>query len=126
LLGQHAIVPIDAYDRGHVGARLVGRHVGVRRENHQVAGLVEVRRGAVDANDARAARPFERVRHQPRAAGDVPNVHGFVRKDAGGLEQVGVDRDAALVMKIGVGDGRTVNLRLEHVQAHDGLKWVAA
>src|ERR1019366_8345501 len=53
-----------------------------------------------------------------RAIVDVDNVHLLVLEDVGGLQQIGVDRDRPHVVQVAIGDGRAVDLRLEHHALH--------
>ena len=77
----------------------------------------------------RAAAPLTLISPEPRCAGDrvglkaravvdVDDVHLLVLEDVGGLQQVGVDRDRADVVQVAIGDGRPVDLRLEHHALH--------
>ena len=77
----------------------------------------------------RAAAPLTFISPDPRDAGDrvglkaraVVDVHDvdlLVLEDVGGLQQVGVDRDRADVVQVAIGDGRPVDLRLEHHALH--------
>src|SRR6185369_9930190 len=77
--------------------------------------------GAIDADRPGAARPLERVGHQPSAARGVPNVHGLERQDARGIQQVSVDGYAALISQVRVRHRGTMDLRLEHGEFHGWL-----
>jgi hypothetical protein len=77
-----------------------------------------VRGGAVDANHARTSRAFQRVGRQARALRDVPNLDFFVLENASCIEQIRVDRDAALVVQVSVCDRSSVNFSEEHSSAH--------
>ena len=81
-------------------------------------GLGVVRGRAVDADDARAGRPLERVGLEPAAVGAVPDVNLLVRQDVGGAHQRRVDGDRAFVVEVGLRDGGAVNLRLEEGPTH--------
>ena len=78
----------------------------------------------------RAAAPLIFISPQPgapaivyvskaRAVVDVEHVDLLVLADVGRLEQVGVDRDRAHVVQVGVGDRRAVDLGLEHGALHE-------
>jgi len=48
-------------------------------------------------------------------------VHLLVGQDVGRLEELRIEGEAALVVEIGLGDGRAVDLGLEHHTAHVGF-----
>src|SRR6202521_2748338 len=58
------------------------------------------------------------VRLQARAIIDVDHLHFFVGIDVGGLQQIGIDGDAANIVQVGLGDGGTVNLAFAHSALH--------
>ena len=118
-IARGAIVRVDANDHGVPRLGFFRSHVGVRREDHEIAWLVQVRRGAVDGDGARAAGAFQGVRHESRPARHVPDMNGFVREDLRRVEQIGVDGDAALVFQICVRDGGAMNLGFEYAESHE-------
>src|SRR5690606_17237371 len=50
---------------------------------------------------------------------DVDDLHLLVLEDVGRLHEEGVDRDRALVLEVGAGHGRPVNLGLAPHTLHD-------
>ena len=66
--------------------------------------------GAVDTDEARAARSLQCVSLDAAAAGDIPDVYMLVRQDVRGLEEVRADGHAALVVEVRVGYRCPVNL----------------
>ena len=70
--------------------------------------------GAVDSDHTGAALTGDRVGDQPGAVVDVHDGDLFALQQVGGVHQVGVDGHRADVVQIGLGDGGTMNLGLEH------------
>jgi hypothetical protein len=95
-------------------------HLGIGGDDDRVAGVNQVRAGPVHADHAAAARPGQRVRHQPRAVRHVPHVNLFVRQNVRRVEQIRVDGHAALVLDVRFRDRRAVQLRLHHDALHCG------
>ena len=106
-----------------MGGSFLGAHLAVGGQDDEVAGTGEVGGGAVDADDLRAARAAERVRREAGAGRGVPDVDLLVLEDAGRVEEIGVDGDAAFVLEIGVGDAAAMDLSEEHPTAHGGPPW---
>ena len=102
-------------------SRLVVVEVHERGDDDDVARLVQVRRGTVDADDAALTRPRESVGHEPRAPRDVPEMNGFVRKDSCRVHEVGVNGDAPLVLEVRLRDHRPMDLGAEHLAPHRAL-----
>ena len=76
------------------------------------------RGAAVERDDAAALIGTDRVRGEPGAVGDVPDVHLFELADAGGVQQQAVDGDGAFVVQLRMGDGGAVDLGLEQGELH--------
>ena len=70
---------------------------------------------------SRAALAGDRVGLEAGAVVDVDDVDLLVLADVGGLEQIAVDRDRADVVQVAVGDGRAVDLGLQHRAVHGGF-----
>src|SRR5262249_37161021 len=105
--------PIGRVHKDHRRLILLGLAAGHDRvggHDHEVAGLYEVRAGPVHADHARPGRAGQRVGHQPGPVAHVPDVDLLIRQNVGRVQQVGVDSEAALVVHIGPGHGRPVDL----------------
>ena len=116
--GQDLVVGVD---EDHVRLELPGLgglHLAVADQDHDVAGVHQPGRGAVDAEHAAAALAGDRVGLQPGAVGDVDDVHELAGQQVGGVEQVLVDGDRADVVQVGLGDGGPVDLALHHGAEH--------
>ena len=87
-------------------------------EDHEVAGVHQVRRGAVDADHAAAALAGDDVGLQPRAVGDVDDRDLLARQQVGGLHQVLVDGHRADVVQVGLRHRGPVDLGLQHRAEH--------
>ena len=83
-----------------------------------VAGRGQVGGGAVDLHRPRAGLAVDHVGDEARAVVDVPDVDLLVGDQVGAGHQLGVDRDAADVVDVAVGDRRPVDLRLQHLPLH--------
>jgi hypothetical protein len=81
----------------------------VAHDDDFVAGVDEMRRRAVHANDAGIALAFDDVSFQTRAVGIVYHLHFFARPEAGLFQQGFVNGNAAHVIEVGLGDGGFVN-----------------
>ena len=75
-----------------------------------------------DANADRADRAAEDDQGRRR----LQDLHLLVRQDIGGVHQLGVDRDRALVVQVRLGDRGAMDLRLERGQAHARTASLAA
>src|SRR5439155_12888602 len=115
------VAAVDEYADPLEAAALGVAQLHVAADDHEVVRLDQVRGGAVDADFARAALTLDHVGGQPRAVGDVEHVDLLVGQEVGRLDQVGVDRDAALVLHVRLGHGGAVNLGLEHGSYHEGV-----
>src|SRR3954454_18116123 len=69
-----AIALPQQHDAGNVGAGGLLFELGEGGDDDHVAGVRQVRRGAVDAHDPRAGRAGDGVGAQPAAARHVPDV----------------------------------------------------
>ena len=78
----------------------------------------EVRRRAVDADDARAGVAANRVGLEPRTARHVPDVHSLVGQDIGRFHEVGVDGNRPLVVDVGLRHAGAMDLRFEQRATH--------
>ena len=58
------------------------------------------------------------VGREARARVDVQHVDLFVGQHFGGFDQKRIEREAALVVEHGLGDGRPVNLAFKHLSVH--------
>ena len=97
----------------YVRASCVGQHA-VGDEDDDVAGVHEVRGGAVDADLARARLAGDHVGRQAGAVGHVDHVDLLAGEQVGGVEQVGVDRDRPDVVQVRLRDGGAVDLADHH------------
>ena len=100
---------------------LGGVHLAVADQDHDVAGVHQAGRGAVDAEHAAAALARDRVGLEPRAVGDVDDVHELAGQQVGGVEEVLVDGDRADVVQVRLGHGGPVDLALHHGPQHQGV-----
>ena len=105
-------------------SRFVFPHFGfvvprVAGDDHQIALLDQVCRCPVDADLAGSSRPGNGVRRQTGSIGDIQDVHLLVHDDVGRVHQILVDRDAPLVVQIGVSDRGPVNLRFQERSLHE-------
>src|SRR5690606_33804216 len=91
----------------------------VADQDDQVAGPDQVGGRTVDPDHAGATLALDDVRLQPVSVGDVQDVHQLARQQVGGVHQLRVHRDGTDVVEVRLGDGGTVDLRLEHGAQHD-------
>ena len=73
---------------------------------------------AVEADRARSGLAADHVRRDPFAIGHVIHLHLFVFDEIRGPHQQFVNRDAAVVMQVGVGHRRPVNLGFQQGAFH--------
>jgi hypothetical protein len=99
-------------------ARFLGRDLAIGDDDDCVALLHQPGRGAVDGNIARAPRGLDGIGGEAPAGVDIEHVHLLMRQDAGGVEQVAVDGDRALVVHIGARHRRPVELGFQHGEQH--------
>jgi hypothetical protein len=112
------VVRVDEDDLRLEGPRLVVVHRGIRDDDDGVAGGDQPRRGAVDAHDAGAPLPLDRVGGQPVAVVDVNDVDLFARQQARGVHEVAVDRQGPDVVQVGLRHRGPVDLGVEHEALH--------
>ena len=62
----------------------------------------------------RARAPFDDVGREALAVVDVVDLDVLVRQEAGGLDEVGIDLQRALVVQVAFGDGGAVQLAPQH------------
>ena len=98
------------------GFRLGEHHVG--HDNHHVARLHQPCGGAVQADGAAAALAGDGVGFQPRAVVVVDDLDFFINENAGGVQQIQIDGNAADVVEIGFGNGDAVDLAAEQGAEH--------
>ncbi len=103
--------------RGEPAGVRVG-HDRVRQDDHQIAGVDEPGRGAVDPDDATAAWAGDRVRLQAGTVVDVNDCDLLAGQQVCILQQIDVDRHRADIVQIGLGDSSSMDLRLEHGPEH--------
>jgi hypothetical protein len=115
-------LPLAEHHHGRVVvARLLGRDLAISDDDHLVARLHEPRGGPIHRDVTRAARRLDRVGCETSAGIDVEHIDPLARQDAGEVQQVAVDGDRALVIEIGAGHGRPMQLRLQHGEEHWSL-----
>ncbi|CAK7286794.1 hypothetical protein SGPA1_41054 [Streptomyces misionensis JCM 4497] len=90
-------------------------------DDHQIAGVHEMRGRPVDPDDTRAALTLDDVGLQPGAIGDVDDVHQLAGQQIRRVEQLRVDGHRSHVVQVGLGDGGAVDLGLEQSTQHFGL-----
>ncbi len=98
---------------------LLGAHARVAHDDHLVARGNAPRCGAVQADHAAARLSRNRIRLKACAVHDVNDLNLLVLEDAARPQKVGVHRDRADVVKLGLRDGRPVDLGLEHLKLHE-------
>src|SRR5688500_2288650 len=113
-----AVFFVDDYDAGRVGGEFGGRRVDEGEDDELVADLGESGGGAVDADDAGAGLAGDDVGFEAVSVVAVGDEDGFVGEEAGGFQQVAVDRDAPVVIDVGVSDGGPVEFCLEEFGQH--------
>ena len=109
LFGNDLVVGVDEDHLGLMAGEFFfcqGHETG---DNDDIALLGQVSRSPVDADGGRAAWGRQGIGFEAVAVGDVPNMDVFMRKDIRSLEQIEVDRNAAFVMQVGVGDRGSMN-----------------
>ena len=79
-------------------------YVGESHDDDEVAGVDEVSGGAHDGDVAGAACVFDDVSFVAGAVGDVGDEDFFVSDDSGGVHEVLVDGDGAVVVDLSVGN----------------------
>src|SRR5262245_16425533 len=93
-------------------------HPGERRDDDEIARLDEMRRRAVDADDAGVGRSCERIGLEPRPLRDVPHAYGLVRDEVGRVHEAAVDGDGALLFDVGLGHRGAMDLGPHHLACH--------
>ncbi len=78
----------------------------------------QVRRGAVDTDNAAARLTGDDVGLDPSAVGDVDNRHLLAFQQVGGVHQRRIERDRADIVKVGLSHRRAVDFRLHHDPHH--------
>ena len=68
----------------------------------------------VDPDDTAAALAGDHIGLEPVAVVDVDDAHLLALHQVRGVEQIGVDGHRADVVQVGLGDGRAMDLRLQH------------
>ena len=115
---DHAVVGVDEDDNRLSRAGLFLVHLPVGDEDDEVAWVHQPGRGAIDADDARAARAWNDVGLEAGAVRDVDDGHFLARVEVCGVEQVLVDRDRTDVVQVGLRHRRPVDLAREHGAEH--------
>ena len=96
----------------------IGGGEDVGEDDELVADLGEACGGAVDGDDAGAGFTGDDVGFEAVAGFAIGDDDGLVGSEACGLEEVGVDGDAAVVVDVGEGDGGAVDLGFEELGEH--------
>ena len=100
-------------------SRLVDFKIRIRGHDHLVAALHEAGGRAVD-EDLAALAPGDDVGREACAGGDVVDIDTLPRKQAGGADELGPDRDRALVVEVGAGHGDAVQFGFQERDSHGG------
>ena len=103
-------------DGGLEQRRLVGCHQCVRHDDDGIAYVYEVRCGTVDADAPGSALPGDDVCLETRTVIIIHHLHTLTGIDISRLHQRLVDRDAAYIIKVRLGDTDAVDLGFEYVQ----------
>src|SRR5262245_55468620 len=115
-----AVGAVDEDAGGLPAARPRVLPLHVAADDHQARGLDRMGGGAVHADLARAGLSLDRVGREPAGVGAVVDLDLLVGKDVRRAHQIGVDGDAPLVLDVRLGDGGSVDLRLQHGSEHGG------
>jgi hypothetical protein len=94
------------------GADLI--HRCESRHNYDIAGLAAQCRRAIESDLARTGTRLNGVSLEPFAVGHVPDVDHFVFDNPGCREQVGIDRDTALIVRVRAGQVQAMKLGSKH------------
>ena len=98
--------------------KLGGVVLAVGDDDDRVAAMHQARGGAVDLASLRSPARRDRVGLKARAVVDVDHMDLLVLEDVRRFEQLRVDRDRPDIVQVAIGDGRPVDLGLEHHALH--------
>ena len=98
--------------------RLVARIMGKAGDDDKIPLFGVMSSGAVDLHQAGAPGGGDHIGLKPFSVGDVPNVDLFMFEQFRRLHQLGVQRAAPLVMKVGTGHAGPMDLRFEQSCQH--------
>ena len=87
-------------------------------DRQPVAGLAQVRGGAVENDRATAGFAGDGIGFEPLAVTHVTAEHPLIGQQADFLHQRAVHREAALVVDVGVGHRSAMNFGFEHLNLH--------
>ena len=118
-LHEDLVVFAEDDDLRRVRGGFFRRVVAETHDRHDVADASEVRRRAVEAEDAAAAFAGDRVGLQAAAVRGVHDEDAFVGQDVRQVQIIRVDGETPLVIEVTRGQTRTVYFAFKKFQCHD-------
>lgn len=109
-LRDDAVLFVDQEDAGAVGFGFRFVVLAVADDDHQVAGIHEMGRGTIDTDHTRTARAGNGIGGQTCTVGDVVDINLFVLNNVSRVHKILVDRQATLVVQVGLGNVRAMDL----------------
>src|SRR5215203_505757 len=114
-----AIPLVDEHDSRNEPVVYLGVLVlGVGHEDDDITRRAEPRARAVQLHDPGTGLAGNEIGLQPRAVVDVDDLHALVRQHVGRFHQRTVEREATLVVQVGPGERRAMDLGLAEDTAH--------
>ncbi len=105
--------PVGGIHEEHPWSEPAGVRIGhdrVRQYDHQIAGMDEPGRGAVDPDDPAAPRAGDRIGFQPGTVVDVNDCDLLAGEQIRILQQAGIDRYRANIVQVGLSDRGSMDL----------------
>ena len=93
----------------------LGRHERIRHDDHRVANVYEVRCRTVDADTSATALAGDNIGLDTCPVGVIHNLHTLTGIDVGCIHQILINRNAAHVLKVSLGNLYAMNLRFEYL-----------
>lgn len=115
---HNLILCVHVDDARAVALGFLGFKARVCQDNDEISGGAPARRRAVELHRAGPCRPRDHIRLEPRPIVDIDDINFLERENLRGLHEQAVERQAALIVQIGRGDRRPMDLRLEQFYAH--------
>lgn len=90
----------------------------VGTDDDQVTGRNQVSGGSIDADHSTACLAGDGISRQAVSIINIIDLDLLVLDDVGGTHQIQVNRDTSFVMKLGIGDSRPMDFRLQERSLH--------
>ena len=118
-LDCNLVFAINEYQLGFPDGALFNWDIGKGCNDDEIARTGLVGCGTVNLNDATVSFAFDDIGRKAMSLGNVIDINRLILNHTGQIQQVRVDCEASLIVKLRIGDGGAVNFRVENFNIHE-------